>query len=235
LRIEFFDSKNQQLREYSTKGINGDTLKVKAGSNEFNWNLRVEDAEGFDGLIMWSGNLRGPKVTPGTYTVRMTLDGKAQTQNFKVLADPRYESTQADLESQYDYLLAVRDKLTETHQSIKLIRTYRAEMDSLESKPSNLKQVMTEMDEIEKTLYQTQNKSGQDPLNFPIRLNNKLAHLSSVVGNGDYRPTDQSIEVKTELVTKIDAELTRFRKLEREQISKILNIEDMKTKLDKKK
>jgi photosystem II stability/assembly factor-like uncharacterized protein len=235
LKIEFFDSKNQKLREFSTKGINGDSLKVKAGSNEFNWNLRVEDAEGFDGLIMWAGNLRGPKVTPGTYTVRMTLDGKAQTQNFKVLADPRYESTQTDLESQYKYLLAVRDKLTETHQSIKLIRSYRAEMDSLGTKPSNLKQVMTEMDEIEKTLYQTQNKSGQDPLNFPIRLNNKLAHLSSVVGNGDYRPTDQSIEVKTELVTKIDAELTRFRKLEQEQISKILNIEEMKTNLDKKR
>lgn len=235
LKIEFFDSKNQKLKEFSTKGINGDTLKVKAGSNEFNWNLRVQDAEGFDGLIMWAANLRGPKVPPGYYKVRMTLDGKAQEQTFKVLADPRYESTQAELVEQYDFLLGVRDKLTETHQTIKLIHTYRAEMDSLEIKPANLETILSDMDQIEKTLYQTQNKSGQDPLNFPIRLNNKLAHLSSVVGNGDYKPTDQSEEVKVELVTKIDAELSQFKKLEKEQISKILNIEEMKTKLDKKK
>ncbi|MBN7818166.1 VPS10 domain-containing protein [Algoriphagus pacificus] len=235
LKIEFFDAKNQPLKAFSTKGINGDTLKVKEGSNEFNWNLRVEDAEDFEGLIMWAGNLRGPKVVPGTYKVKMTLDGKAQEQTFKVLADPRYESSQEELEAQYEFLLAVRDKLTETHQVIKLIRQYRSEMDSLETKPANLEMIKAEMDEIEKTLYQTQNQSRQDPLNFPIRLNNKLAHLNSVVGNGDWAPTDQSYEVKDELTEKIDVQLARFKKLEQTQISQIFNIEEMRTKLDKKK
>jgi photosystem II stability/assembly factor-like uncharacterized protein len=235
LKIEFLDEKNLALKTFSTKGVNGDTLKVKAGSNEFNWNLRLENAEGFEGLIMWAANLRGPKVIPGTYKVRMTLDGVAQEQSFKVLADPRYESTQEDLASQFKFLVGVRDKLTETHQTIKLIRQYRSEMDSLETKPENLEAILTEMDEIEKTLYQTQNKSGQDPLNYPIRLNNKLAHLSSVVGNGDYKPTDQAEEVKVELVTKIDEQLVRFKKLEQTQISKILNIEEMRMKLNEKK
>ena len=235
LKIEFLDEKNLALKTFSTKGFNGDTLKVKTGSNEFNWNLRLENSEGFDGLIMWSANLRGPKVIPGTYKVRMTLDGVANEQSFKVLADPRYESTQEDLISQFKFLVGVRDKLTETHQTIKLIRQYRSEMDSLETKPENLEAILAEMDEIEKTLYQTQNKSGQDPLNFPIRLNNKLAHLSSVVGNGDYKPTDQAEEVKVELVTKIDEQLVRFKKLEQTQISKILNIEEMRMKLNEKK
>lgn len=235
LKIEFLDEKNLALKTFSTKGVNGDTLKVKAGSNEFNWNLRLENAEGFEGLIMWAANLRGPKVIPGTYKVRMTLDGVAQEQSFKVLADPRYESTQEDLASQFKFLVGVRDKLTETHQTIKLIRQYRSEMDSLEKKPENLEAILTEMDEIEKTLYQTQNKSGQDPLNYPIRLNNKLAHLSSVVGNGDYKPTGQAEEVKVELVTKIDEQLVRFKKLEQTQFSKILNIEEMRMKLNEKK
>ncbi|MBN3520480.1 glycosyl hydrolase [Algoriphagus lutimaris] len=235
LKIEFFDANDIPLRAFSTKGINGDTLKVKAGSNEFNWNLRVEDAEGFEGLIMWGGNLRGPKVVPGTYKVKMTLDGESQEQTFKVLADPRYESTQEDLVAQYDYLMDVRDKLTETHRVIKLIRQYRTEMDSLETKPANLESIKEEMDEIEKTLYQTQNQSRQDPLNFPIRLNNKLAHLSSVVGNGDWAPTDQSYEVKEELTEKINVQLARFKELEQNQISKIFNIDEMRTKLDIKK
>jgi hypothetical protein len=205
------------------------------GSGEFNWNLRGENAEGFEGMILWAASLRGPKVVPGTYKVRMTVDGQSQEQTFKVLADPRYESTQEDLESQYNYLLAVRDKLTETHQAIKLIRVYRTELDSLTTKPENLDQIKAEMQEIEETLYQTQNRSGQDPLNFPIRLNNKLAHLTSVVGGGDYRPTDSSEEVRKELTEQIDVQLARFRKLEREQISRVLNIEEMKTKLEKKK
>ena len=91
------------------------------------------------------------------------------------------------------------------------------------------------MQEIEETLYQTKNRSGQDPLNYPIRLNNKLAHLNSVVGNGDYPPTDQSVEVRKELTQQIDVQLARFKKLEQEEISKILNIEELRTKLDIKK
>ncbi|HSF56290.1 MAG TPA: hypothetical protein VLA71_21210, partial [Algoriphagus sp.] len=200
-----------------------------------NWNLRVENAVGFDSLIMWAANLRGPKVVPGTYKVRMTLDGQAQEQSFKVLADPRYESTQEDLVAQYDFLLGVRNKLTETHETIKLIRAYRSELDSLETKPENLDAIKAEMQEIEETLYQTKNRSGQDPLNFPIRLNNKLAHLNSVVGNGDYKPTDGAVEVRQELTEKIDVQLARFKKLEKEQISRILNIEEMRTKLEIKK
>ncbi len=235
LRIEFLNDQNQVLQAFSTKGIDGDTLKVKAGSNEFNWNLRIEDAEDFDGLIMWAANLRGPKVPPGIYQVKMTMDGDVQTQNFEVLADPRYESTQEDLMAQYDFLVGVRNKLTETHRTIKLIRQYRAEIDSMETKPANVNEILKEMEEIEKTLYQTKNESRQDPLNYPIRLNNKLAHLNSVVGNGDYRPTDGAEEVRVELVTKIDEQLTRFLKLEQMEISKIFNIEEMRTKIDQKK
>ncbi|WP_297337215.1 glycosyl hydrolase [Algoriphagus sp.] len=235
MKIEFLDDQDRILRTFSTAGYNGDTLKVKKGSNEFNWNLRVEDAEGFDGLIMWAANLRGPKVVPGTYQVRMTLDGETQVQEFKVLADPRYPSTQADLEEQFEFLMNVNRKLTETHQTIKLIRQYRAELDSLKKKTKAIEKVQAEMKAIEETLYQTKNRSGQDPLNFPIRLNNKLAHLNSVVGNGDFKPTDQAEEVRTELTELIDVQLAKFKKLEQEEISKLLNIEELKTKLDIKK
>ncbi|MFC3415913.1 WD40/YVTN/BNR-like repeat-containing protein [Algoriphagus hitonicola] len=235
LKVEFLDNEDRILRTFSTAGYNGDTLKVKPGSNEFNWNLRVEDAEGFDGLIMWAANLRGPKVVPGTYKVRMTLDGETQVQDFKVLADPRYPSTQADLEEQFEFLMNVNRKLTETHQTIKLIRQYRTELDSLDKKTKAIERVQAEMKSIEETLYQTKNRSGQDPLNFPIRLNNKLAHLNSVAGNGDFKPTDQAEEVRTELTELIAVQLAKFKELEQEEISKLLNIEELKTKLDMKK
>ncbi|MHA7131962.1 VPS10 domain-containing protein [Algoriphagus namhaensis] len=235
LKIEFMDDSGQVLRTFSTQGVDGDTLKVDAGSNEFNWDLTVQDAEGFDGLIMWAAGLGGPMVPPGDYQVKITKDGASQTQDFKVLADPRYEASAEDLQAQYEFMLGVRDKLTEIHRTIKLIRTYRAEFDSLESKPANLESIQQTLTEIEETLYQTKNSSRQDPLNFPIRLNNKLAHLNSVVGNGSYRPTDQAVEVRDELVEKIDVQLARFKQIEQSEISKLLNVEEMRMKLDEKK
>jgi photosystem II stability/assembly factor-like uncharacterized protein len=238
VRLEFYDIQRNLIKEFSSKGIEKDTLKYKTGSNEFNWNLRIPDAKGFEGMIMWSGPLRGPKVVPGDYLVRLIVDGQSQDQGFKVLPDLRYESTQEDLQAQYDFLLKVRDKLTETHETITLIRKYKAEMDTIVQKNPRQKRriepVVNAISDIEKELYQTQNRSGQDPLNFPIRLNNKLAHLNSIVGTGEFRPTDGAEEVRAELTRQIDIQLTKFREIEKSQISKILNIEEMKAELEKK-
>lgn len=238
VRMEFYDSGRNLIKEFSSKGIENDTLKYKTGSNEFNWNLRIPDAIGFEGMIVWSGPLRGPKVVPGDYMVRLIVDGQSQDQRFKVLPDLRYPSTQEDLQAQYDFLLQVRDKLTETHETIILIRKYRAELDTIVQKNPRQKRridpIVKSISDIEKELYQTQNKSGQDPLNYPIRLNNKLAHLNSIVGTGEFRPTDGAEEVRVEITRQIDIQLIKFREIEKSQISNLLNIEEMKAEMEKK-
>jgi hypothetical protein len=174
----------------------------------------------------------------GDYLVRLIVDGQSQDQRFKVLPDLRYESTQEDLQAQYDFLLKVRDKLTETHETITLIRKYKAELDTIVQKNPRQKRriepIVKTISDIEKELYQTQNRSGQDPLNYPIRLNNKLAHLNSIVGTGEFRPTDGAEEVRVEITRQIDIQLTKFREIEKSQISNILNIEEMKAELEKK-
>ncbi|PRY86160.1 WD40/YVTN/BNR-like repeat-containing protein [Mongoliibacter ruber] len=238
LKIEFFDKDKNLIREFSSKGVEGDTLKYKSGSNEFNWNLRVPDAIGFEGMIMWSGPLRGPKVVPGDYHVRLTVDGQSQEESFKVLPDLRYPSSQQDLQAQYDFLIDVRDKLTETHEAIIVIRKYRDELNEIAKENPRQKRridgIVNAISDIEKELYQTQNRSGQDPLNYPIRLNNKLAHLNVIAGTGAYRPTDGAEEVRQEITRQIDVQLTKFREIEQSQISNILNIEELKTELKRK-
>jgi hypothetical protein len=187
----------------------------------FNWNMRYPDAEGFDGLIMWAAGLTGPKAVPGTYKVRLTVDGESVESDFEILKDPRSESSIADLQSQFDFLISVRDKVTEMHTGIKDIRDVKKQIKGLSDKISedeNYKDLIEEgkriskaLTEIEETLYQTKNRSGQDPLNFPIRLNNKLAHLSGVAG--DYPPTDQVIGVRDELTIQIDEQLNKLQKI----------------------
>ena len=82
------------------------------------------------------------------------------------------------------------------------------------------KSIQDEMKKVEEILYQTKNRSGQDPLNFPIRLNDKLAGLGSEAESGDYKPTDQVRAVYKEISGKIDEQLQLLNKVFNEQIPK---------------
>ncbi|MEC7756059.1 MAG: glycosyl hydrolase [Bacteroidota bacterium] len=216
--IEIYDSEGKLIDSF-------DQRDVKAGLNSFNWNMRVENAEGFDGLIMWAASVRGPGplVPTGQYRARLKVGDQVEETTFNLIKDPRYPSTDADIKAQYDFLIKVRDKVTETHRAIKDIRAAREQMNDLMDKIKGQeeykdvveegKKLLAKMTEVEEALYQTKNESGQDPLNFPIRLNNKLAALLGVAGGGEWRPTRQAEEVRVELTQQIDAELTKLRNI----------------------
>jgi kynureninase len=157
---------------------------------------------------------------PGTYQVKLTVDGSTMTENFEVRADPRLTTTAADYAKQLDLSLKIRDKLNETHNAIIQIRDVKKQVDDLvkrlagqpNSKPiadagAALNKKMTE---VEEALYQTKNQSSQDPLNFPIRLNNKLAALGGVVSQSEAAPNEQSSAVYDELVAQINAQLSKL-------------------------
>ncbi|RMF27838.1 MAG: glycosyl hydrolase, partial [Bacteroidetes bacterium] len=141
-------------------------------------------------------------------------------QPFEILKDPRSPSSPADFQKQFEFLIEVRDKLSEAHQAITDIRSAREQIQGyLKRLPEDStynalrekgKAIVKALTQVEEALYQTKNESRQDPLNFPIRLTNKLGHLNSLVGMGDFPPTEQDIAVKNELTAQIDAELARF-------------------------
>ncbi|MDW8467517.1 MAG: hypothetical protein RML35_15575 [Chloroherpetonaceae bacterium] len=194
--------------------------KVKQGCNRFTWNMRYADAARFEGLILWAGGTQGPKAVPGKYEARLSFAGKTEKVSFEIIKDPRVQATQKDLEEQFEFLIAIRDKLTETHETIKQLRDVREQLANLtrrlpkdEAKELHTaaKEISDRLTKIEETLYQTKNRSSQDPLNFPIRLNNKLSALASLAGRGDNKPTDQMIVVRNELVKQIDEQLAAFR------------------------
>ncbi len=232
VNLAFYQQDGTLIREFSSTSKDdekvGKLSDLKKGGNLFVWNMRYPDAKKFDGMILWAGGVTGPRAAPGNYVVKLTVGKETQEQSFEILKDPRSESSQAELQEQFDFLISVRDKLTETHQAIIDIRSIRDQLNTLKAKIKDndaLKPIATKASAIdsaltvvEKELYQTKNKSGQDPLNYPIRLNNKLAHVGSTVGFGDYPPTRQAKQVKDELVAKIDAQLAIFRKVKNEQL-----------------
>jgi hypothetical protein len=203
-------------------------VPMEVGLNRFVWDPRHADAVRFPGMILWAGDTRGPKMPPGTYEVKLMVDGKSLTQNFEIKADPRLSTTPADYAKQLELGLKIRDKLTETHNAIIQIRDVRKQVEDLLKRVAgqpNFKVVNDagtalnkKLTTIEEALYQTKNQSSQDPLNYPIRLNNKLAALGGVVGSAEAAPTAQSYAVYEELVTQIDAELQRLAQIMRTDV-----------------
>ncbi len=195
-------------------------VTMEVGLNRFVWDTRYPDAVRFPGMILWAGETRGPKLSPGTYQVKLTVDGNSLTQSFEIKSDPRVTTTSAEYGKQLELLLKIRDKLSETHNAIIQIRDVKKQVEDLLKRVAgqpNFKVINDagtalnkNLTTIEEALYQTKNQSNQDPLNYPIRLNNKLAALGGVVGSADAQPTAQSYMVYDEVVTQIDAQLQKL-------------------------
>ncbi len=232
MTIEILDAKGALIRKFESKPKDAkpdpeDTgepkFEVKKGLNEFVWNLRYPDARRIKGMILWGGQLLGPKAVPGEYQVRLTAAGKSLTERFSVKKDPRIKTAPEDFDKQFSLLLQIRDKLTETHDGILRIRDVRAQLQDFAKRQGSEKAateavqaaeaLVKKLTAIEEMLYQTKNKSSQDPLNYPIQLNNKLAALAGVVGRSDHPPTDQSYVVYEDLVTRINAQLNGLKSL----------------------
>ncbi len=212
------DEKNE---EEPILGDDDRKLETKAGLNLFVWDMRYAGVEKFKGLVLWNKTLEGTRAVPGTYQATLSHGDKQQTVSFEVLADPRLDVSEADYQAQYNFISGINLKLTETHRAITRIREAKAQLSALEKrikedeKFAGLLESATELEgmlsSIEETLYQTKMESPQDPLNFPIRLNDKLAGVMFLAGFGDHAPSESAVEVRDELVAAIDVALNRLK------------------------
>ncbi|MAB49683.1 MAG: glycosyl hydrolase [Flavobacteriaceae bacterium] len=217
--LTYFGTKGDTIKSFSTKDKKN-MLKVENGANQFVWNMTYDGAERLPGMILWWASLEGPRAIPGEYKVSLNVNGNEQSKPFTILADPRAESTLADMEKQFQFIKDVNETMDKAHKSIKKIRNINSQLSAFQKQykdDENVKDLVEkakaleeQLSNIEKELYQTKNRSGQDPLNFPIKLTNKLGHLNALVSMGDFAPTDQDVAVKNELTSKIETQLSQF-------------------------
>ena len=224
ITLTVHEASGKLIKSFSTNPKEGEEgLSVKKGSNKFNWNLRYPNAKGFDGLVMWAGSLAGPMAAPGDYQVKLNTKKGSVMSTFKVLQNPNSTRSAEDIQKQVDFINQNNQKLTETHQTITDIRALRTQLSTYKEKINDdpnmrdvlmrIKTIDSSMTVLEESLYQTKNRSNQDPLNFPVRLNNKLAYLNSISNKGDFPPTLSSYTVQTEMVTKINENVFKWQDL----------------------
>ena len=231
MKLEMLDASGATVRSFSSKtpeerarspfadlfaaffgGGGPRTLPVKKGTNRWVWDLGYPDGRPAPDTVMW-GSVQGPPAPPGRYQARMTVGDFSATREFEVKKDPRIPATQADLDEQFQLAIKVRDLFSESHDSLKKIRSVKSQVEDLTSRLKEAKsadgiddaaKALTEkLTVIEEKIYQTKNEAMQDPLNFQPMLDNRIANLYGIVLSTDAKPTAVAHEhyeaLKTEL------------------------------------
>ena len=190
---------------------------LKAGLNRYTWDMRYPGFTEFKGMVFWAARNRGPLALPGQYQVRVTADGQAVVQPAEIRLDPRVGTVaEADLQKRFELASQIRDKVVQANDAVLLIRGIRAQIDGVLKQTNDpgirraAEQLEQKLAAIEARIYQVKNRSRQDPLNYPIMLNNKLAALASVVEASEAAPTEQSYAVFADLSQRLDRELAEL-------------------------
>lgn len=229
--IEILDKNKKQIKLFSTTAKEKeDKIEVAKGMNSFVWDMNYAPAEKIEGQILWHGTVPGPKAAPGNYFYKIKNEKDSADGSFIIKANPAYKITQQDYEEQFNFLLAVRDKFNEIQKAGKNIRDVRKQINDFAEKqgkdiPKDIKlqadTINKQMTIIEEALHQTKAKSGQDVLNFPIRLDDKISGLYDFAVSGNAAPAKQVKEAYTELAAQADIQLSKLKKIMEDEVVKL--------------
>ena len=224
IRLDVLDSAGRVVRSFTsdtTQRLAGTpALAAAAGVHRVPWDLRYKGASTFPGMILWGGSTAGPSAPPGRYSVRLTLDGQSQHRTFAVRRNPLFtDVSDADLRAQFALASRVVARLTEANDAVIRVRAIKRATDDrlTKSEDATLKsagaKLIASLSAVEGDIYQVRNQSGQDPLNFPIKINNRLANLNRVVNTGDGRPIANAPVLLNEYGRQLTLQLARLERV----------------------
>ncbi len=227
--VTVFDKKNNIIRTFSRDAKDTtNKLDFNAGMNQFVWNMQYPAAERIEGMILWNGNVGSPKAAPGKYTARFRYAKDSADVPFTIKADPNYKMTEAEYDDQVSFLLKIGNKFSEVQKAIKDIRLIRSQLTDFTSRADSsgkdLKPLADTINKkitaVEEALYQTKAKSGQDVLNFPIRLNDKISGIYDFAASGNNPPSQQAIESFGYLSGEADKQLTILKQVMQNEVKR---------------
>ena len=237
LSIEVMDKNKKSIKIFSTNSKD-DKIEIAKGMNQFEWDMNYPVAERVEGLILWNGFVGGPKAPPGNYFAKFKSGNDSTEVPFTVLLDPNYKTSLTEYEEQFNHLITIRDKSSEVMKAIKNIREVRQQMNDFSARvgkalPKEVKQqidtVNKQMTAVEEALHQTKAKSGQDVLNYPIKLDDKLSSIYNAASAGQSGLSQQSKDAYAELVPLIDEQLNKLKKIMSEDVGQLNQLIHEKT------
>jgi photosystem II stability/assembly factor-like uncharacterized protein len=237
ITLEILDAKGESVRKLSSRerqeegGTPAETAQLQAiarrerlpaaaGMHRVVWDLRRDPPSRVPGLALWGGNPRGALLPPGHFQVKLTAAGQTLTAALEVKLDPRLKIPQADLERQHELMRRIHQRVSDAHEAVNEIRRLRAQIKDLRARTGGSAAITAALDRLEKEMtaaeedmVQVKSLSAQDPLNYPIKVDNKLTLLGGVVESADTAPTQQSYQVLELLEREVQAPLSRWASL----------------------
>jgi hypothetical protein len=192
---------------------------MAAGLNRTTWNLDYAGATTFPGMVLWGATTSGPAAPPGTYQVRLTVDGRSQTQPLVVKRHPLRTGTDADLQEQFDLGIQIRDKVSDANNAVIRIRNVKQQVKDRLAKSTDPRladaagKLTANLSSVEEAIYQVRNQSNQDPLNFPIKINNRIASLLRAVNTGDGKPIASINPIFQDLVGELKVQTDKLQQV----------------------
>jgi len=214
--VAIYDAAGKEITRVTPES-KANPLKLDNGHNRFTWDLQYPAAEKIDDLILWNGVPGTITAPPGNYFAVVSIDNDSVRVPIQLLADPNYQCTQADYDAQFAFLQQVQGTFNETMKAIKQIRQARTQLKEFVQRqgkdcPKELSKLSDSLVKaitlIEERLHQTKAKSGQDVLNYPIRLDDKLSGVFDMASSGNMAPPKQARDVyavlaeQTEIATR---------------------------------
>jgi photosystem II stability/assembly factor-like uncharacterized protein len=218
--VTIMDKDKKVIRTYSTDAKEAvDKMDISAGMNMFNWNLQYPASERIEGMILWNGVPGNILAPPGNYFYKLKAGKDSTEGSFVVYADPNYKITQSDYDAQFTFLQQVQQKFNDVQKAVKDLRLLRTQINDFVGRQNkdSIKEIKTLADSInkkltaiEESIHQTKAKSGQDVLNYPIRLNDKLSGVFDAANSGNMAPSKQVRDVYAELAVQCDEQLKKL-------------------------
>ncbi len=221
ITIRIFDKQHQLIKTFNkTAKEKADKPVFAKGMNRFVWDMQYPPAEKIEGMILWNGSPDGPKAAPGKYSARFIFGKDSADVPFTITGDPNYAVSEAGYDKQVGFMLQVRDKFSAIQKAIENIRSMRGQIDAVVAKADSVAakslkplgdSINKQLTAIEEALDQTKAKSGEDVLNYPIRLNDRVAAVYNVASAGYGAPSQQVQEAFANLSTLADVQLNKLK------------------------
>ena len=226
VQIDILDANKKLVKHYTSKEKGGPI--AESGLQQFAWNLYHKEIEKpAEGLILWNGATSPVLAAPGSYFAKVMINKDSTIYPFNIIADPNFKVSDADLKAQEQFLLKVSESFSSIMKTLKGIKELRAQIQTIQKKTKDSAfqkqsgEILTQLTTIEEALHQTKAKSGQDVLNFPIRLDDKLAGVFENAAAGYIAPTKQVQEAYAELKALADVQLKQFDAIKKDRIKSL--------------
>jgi photosystem II stability/assembly factor-like uncharacterized protein len=178
-------------------------LPSKKGFNRFTWDFNREELPAINEVFVLGG-LSGSSVAPGSYTLRLILEGDTVETSITILPNPAVHSNPQDFAEQQEMLATIENTIRDMHESVNQMRSAKTQLDTyakLLKEDENATTLIEKGEALtkrinswEENLIQADQKTFQDIINFNSKLNAQLIWLKGYVDQADPKMTKGSKE-----------------------------------------